>query len=95
MLPHLVVLEGKQHFPFARASEDADEHTTVNDEPDWVEVLPRIDNDQDAMDHLVSFGHSHCRNVNVSTDKKQTMLSQDLRDSKRKDCRYLRVKLIY
>ena len=90
-----MVLEGKQHFPFARASEDGDELPAVNDEPDWVEVLPRLDSDQDALHHLVSFGHSHCRNVSMGPDTMQMTLSQDLRDTKRKDCRYLRVKLIY
>ena len=66
--------------------------------PDWSEVMHRIEDKQDNNSGLLTFGHSHCKNVNIRAEgevENQIRFSSDLRDIGRKECRYLRIRMLY
>lgn len=61
--------------------------------------MHRIDDKQDATSGLLTFGHSHCKNVNIRAAEEevenQIRFSSDLREIGRKECRYLRIRMLY
>ena len=69
VIPQLVIIEGKKESPFNSKSLDGEdqEHqrpsSLYNEAPDWSEVLYKIEDRKDIADNLVTFGHSHCKNV--------------------------------
>ena len=65
-IPQFVIIEGKKDNPFDIEDENAERTSGLfNDVPDWSEVMHRIEDKQDAMNGLLTFGTSHCKNVNI------------------------------
>ena len=95
-IPHFVVLEGKRDYPFNDSTKESDDPISESDVPDWAVVLPRIEDEKDLNNNLVTFGRSHNVNVKFACgDDNQSSYSSNLRDVGLKECRYFKIKMLY